>query len=646
MNMIRSLFNSSIRKRNIAVIITILFFCPLYDVEAKMVDLEEAKKVACNFMKRSFGRADEVKSVVTFDTLNVTTMYAFNFHNGGYVLTSGSLMSDPILAYSETDHFSPKDSIGNENLLIFLEACEKEVINREQKQLKGLSVESQEKWESWEVDYYYPPVYGQESLVEEVFDLLYKPNIGKAVQWMQSGCEGVWLTYNRETDTYTSNNTRDICYNKMMPTVGSCEHAVAGCTPTALSQVMWKWEWPNSVSYTYKDSQINSAYTWDSMPPMLTVESTVRNMIEVSTLMRDCGYMLDAEYGCSGTSASNEYIFPNMISSGLIDYSAYRNIYTEEFSKRYNRNDSDTYPMSEWVSFIITDLIAGRPVIVASVSHAFVVSGFQKRDDGYYFYINYGWGVKQNKNGYYNLDFTTDNTINDARKSALIGLSPKKNNDNHEHDIHATCVQSTIGEHGKLSFYVENANSYILKIKYLKNIVKGYTSRNGVPTSCQYQNLPQEIIIDRLSGNVFSDGVVDVWYKNNVQLEYEYETVCDKFTAPTMYEVTFMNNYGQIVTYEGTFSPENSVITTVEDGAIQDEVSVYPNPSTGIINVSSHCHTLSKITIYDILGTGVKTFDTQNRTKYELDLSDCSSGCYYVAVETDESKIVKRIIIK
>lgn len=31
---------------------------------------------------------------------------------------------------------------------------------------------------------------------------------------------------------------------------------------------------------------------------------------------------------------------------------------------------------------------------------------------------------------------------------------------------------------------------------------------------------------------------------------------------------------------------------------------------------------------------------------YEIDMSDSPSGCYFIAIETDNNKIVKRIIIK
>lgn len=140
--------------------------------------------------------------------------------------------------------------------------------------------------------------------------------------------------------------------------------------------------------------------------------------------------------------------------------------------------------------------------------------------------------------------------------------------------------------------------------------------------------------------------MVDVWYSENVKLENEYTTECDVFSAPTMYNITFMNNYGQVVTYEGTFESEESVPTSVGDELTQDVVLVYPNPSTGRFSIHSPQNNINKITVYNVFGTSVKEVETKEKTRINLDLSDCPTGCYYVAINTDNSRVVKPIIKK
>ena len=461
------------------VLLPIFFVLSVCLVKAETASYDDVQKVARNFMKRSFDRTDSIVEVVKFDTLNITTMYAFNFEKGGYVLVSGSYKADPILAYSNFDKFLPKDSIDNEGLLKFLGDCSTKIVFKEEENLRSADDDkSAEKWNGWKknkfVSFYDPEV------VTEVSDLLYDSVVGASVKWQQAGCPGesnvteIWP----DTVIRRTNNPLGISYNIMMPSVAGCAHAVAGCVPTALAQVMRKWRWPESVSYVYNGETYTSEYTWDSMPARLSVSSSIRNMNEISTLLRDCGYMLNAEYGCGGTPAYNENIYDSLVRKDIIGYGAYGNIYTDEYNKTFYRNASDSYPMTEWLDIVTTELIAGRPVVVASTikkvenskvymsAHCYVISGFQKREDGYYYYVNFGWGGKSD--GYYNVNFTTENYIKTDIQTALIGFSPKKGNDNHEHDIKAKCVRSTIGNTGHLSFNVENANSYILKIKYMK----------------------------------------------------------------------------------------------------------------------------------------------------------------------------------
>ena len=61
------------------VLLLILLLCPFGLVGAEPVDYSDAQKVACNFMKRSFGKTDAISDVVTFDTLGITAMYGIQF---------------------------------------------------------------------------------------------------------------------------------------------------------------------------------------------------------------------------------------------------------------------------------------------------------------------------------------------------------------------------------------------------------------------------------------------------------------------------------------------------------------------------------------------------------------------------------------
>lgn len=73
-------------------------------------------------------------------------------------------------------------------------------------------------------------------------------------------------------------------------------------------------------------------------------------------------------------------------------------------------------------------------------------------------------------------------------------------------------------------------------------------------------------------------------------------------------------------------------------------VSVYPNPSSGLITISNDNKTENTITVYDIVGNVVATTVASNSTT--MDLTSAGNGIYLVKVESSNGSLVQRIVIK
>jgi len=79
----------------------------------------------------------------------------------------------------------------------------------------------------------------------------------------------------------------------------------------------------------------------------------------------------------------------------------------------------------------------------------------------------------------------------------------------------------------------------------------------------------------------------------------------------------------------------NSVITGV-DNPISQMLSLYPNPSDGLFNISNtNDLNIKQITIIDISGKTVQTFST-NSPMESIDLSNQDSGVYFVKIQTED----------
>jgi len=84
--------------------------------------------------------------------------------------------------------------------------------------------------------------------------------------------------------------------------------------------------------------------------------------------------------------------------------------------------------------------------------------------------------------------------------------------------------------------------------------------------------------------------------------------------------------------------PENDISATI---------SVYPNPATDkvVISSTSTLFNNSTISLYSILGEEIMKTDKINSNWTELDLSGYTNGIYFLNINTDSGKAVKKIVI-
>ena len=76
----------------------------------------------------------------------------------------------------------------------------------------------------------------------------------------------------------------------------------------------------------------------------------------------------------------------------------------------------------------------------------------------------------------------------------------------------------------------------------------------------------------------------------------------------------------------------------------QNEFKIYPNPSSGIINISSPIE--GNYSIIDITGKILKSFNLNENIETILNLEYLSDGTYYVKCNTNNSLKTKIILIK
>ena len=129
-----------------------------------------------------------------------------------------------------------------------------------------------------------------------------------------------------------------------------------------------------------------------------------------------------------------------------------------------------------------------------------------------------------------------------------------------------------------------------------------------------------------------------------------------KFTSQGNYtvSVTASNLFGSNTSSKPIVISKCSSTSTVnvgikENSMLEKNIHLSPNPSTGIVNISTHF--LSKQTIsiklHNCFGQFVREVNYKEITNnhYTLDLNDSPNGIYFVTISNGDEQIIKRLIL-
>ena len=115
-----------------------------------------------------------------------------------------------------------------------------------------------------------------------------------------------------------------------------------------------------------------------------------------------------------------------------------------------------------------------------------------------------------------------------------------------------------------------------------------------------------------------------------------------QYETPGIYEVTLVtaNDSGSDTLTKKCLIEVIMTTSTVEVNEMA--VSVYPNPTAGIVNIDFPDVEQSQITVSDIVGRTI--FQTDHLTDKQIDLSGFKSGVYVIRIQTEEGYLTRRII--
>ena len=200
-----------------------------------------------------------------------------------------------------------------------------------------------------------------------------------------------------------------------------------GCVATAMAQVMYYWQWPetttkaipgysSTITYLSGSRERTLSYTHSQLP-VTNFDWTGMQLLynagdddngAVAKLMEYAGHAVEMQYGAENTSGSGAYTTD--VASALTGYFGYSSqaAYVARSTSSWS---SSGLSAAAWQDTIYNNLKDGCPLIMCGSNseggHCFVCDGYStqytnKTDGSGYYHINWGWSG--NSDGYFDLE--------------------------------------------------------------------------------------------------------------------------------------------------------------------------------------------------------------------------------------------------
>ncbi len=351
------------------VIVIVCLFIPAGVSFANPVTLEVAQEAALNWMNEKTEvhfELNDISETLIADDDSEKIYYIFNFNPAGWVIISADDVAYPVIGYSKTGSYA--DGIRPPAFDEWMDNV-KQTISAAQRKRMAPSPEVLEEWDR---------------LINRSYTLNARASERVVGPLIQTGWDQNWP------------------YNAYCPVDdnGPGGHALAGCTATALAQVLKYYNYPSigSGSHTYTPrahpeygpqtaSFETTLYDWANMPSAISSSNS-----EVARLIYHCAVSLSMNFG------------PDVSSSSIYRANNALKQYFKYDESSYIAHKSE-YSNTDWENLLKAELDASRPVLYSGSGtggHAFICDGYEGFN---YFHFNWGWSG--NYDGYFYLSDLT-----------------------------------------------------------------------------------------------------------------------------------------------------------------------------------------------------------------------------------------------
>ncbi|MBP7272242.1 MAG: thiol protease/hemagglutinin PrtT [Saprospiraceae bacterium] len=350
--------------------------------------------------------------------------------------------------------------------------------------------------------------------------------------------------------------------------------SVTGCVATAMAQVMKRWNFPaqGTGSHCYIENNYGNlcANFGTTTYNWTSMPNNVTSTNNaVATLMYHCGVSVDMDYSLSSSTAW-------VHTSALNAFKTYFG-YDQSITYLYRSN----YTTANWLIALKGQLNAGRPMIYVgyqgtSIGHAWVCDGY---NDNNLFHMNWGWGGYSD--GYFSVD-------------ALNAGGYSFNN-----------------SQGVLANIFPVTSSCPANLNFTAAVASGDYEATSTITASNTISVGQDVEYDAGSSITLQPGF---WAQSGSIFHAVIEGCGGIYLPPP--------------------PPDNGdvVQTAVAASTIVNGFTISPNPTTGLITISSEAP-IPRIQVFDMMGRTIQVLETNDDRNVEVNLSSFPNGIYFILAD-------------
>jgi len=620
---------------------------------ADNVPINIAQQVAKNYYAEKSGlkQADIIfEEVTTVKEDGQNSYYIFNLEKG-FIIIAAEDNFTPVLGYSLNNNFGTENQPAN--LKYWMQTYTDQIMYVRENNINA-DTETANKWATYKSENFVPKEKSEKG-VDPLVD---------HIRWNQ-----------------------DAGWNDLCPEddAGPGGHVYAGCVATAMSIIMYYWQYPlqGIGDESYYASDYGTQYANFGETEYLFSNMEDENPTYYSAqLMAHCGVSVHMGYSADGSGA-----YSTDVGMGDVWYDENLNAANDFFGYGDAQHVyKDSYTIANWIALLKEQLDAGYPIYYSGQSddggHAFVCSGYNDSDE---FHYNFGWGGSGN--GFYPL---TDVGGYHTDQAAVINFYPTSD----EYDVENVGYINQSAQNFTAEAVQEPTDFFTVEMTWdepaTKNLT-GYDIYRG--SEIIESNLP--VGTTSYTDEALESGVIDYYavkakYNDGAAAEVS-ELVTGFYTAKfytkdadngsiilgvnvtingqtlqtgflgASFFVPFGHNYeysAEKTGYPLTEGVIDCIYQTEEFNIIMgegiannvvensNEINLYPNPSKGgifnIENVDNNTH----LVVFDITGKAVYQAQTVNTNKAVIDLSHLTKGIYKIQINSNDTKTTKSIIIQ